>query len=65
MSYTPIQPSLPPQGAEHVTFRSPSETPSLAQPASNPSVVMDVDNSTAVDTVRALLATDFTADKGS
>ena len=65
MSYTPIQPSLPPQGAVHVTFRSPSERPSLAQPASNPSMVIDVDNSSAVDTVRALLATDFTADKGS
>jgi len=65
MSYTPIQPSLPPQGAVHVTFRSPSETPSLAQPTSNPSIVMDVDNPTAIDMVRALLTTDFTADKGS
>ena len=31
----------------------------MSQPASDPSIVMDPDNSVAIDTVRALLSTDF------
>ena len=64
MSYPPIDPSLlPTEGVEHSQFlaQPAGHLPDpLSQPQSNPSVILDIDTSTAIDTVRALLSTDFT-----
>jgi len=64
MSYPPIDPSLlPTEGVEHSQFLAQPvcHLPSpLSQPQSNPSVILDIDTSTAADTVQALLSTDFT-----
>jgi len=40
-----------------------SSSPPPTQPEPDPSVVMDIDNSTAIDTVRGLLATDFSTSR--
>ena len=63
MTFPPIDPAdfrVP--GQSPVLFRKPSNLltgDAMTQPASDPSVVMDPDNSVAIDTVRALLSADF------
>jgi len=69
MSFPPIDPSsFRPHGMDHSSFRAPSSVLDLAplsQPESDPSVVMDIDNSVAIDQVRALLDTDFTESRAA
>ena len=50
-------------GASHSSFRQnldPLTLGPFSQPASDPSIIADIDDSTAIDRVRALLSTDFT-----
>ena len=63
MSFTPIDPnSFQVPGRNSSSFRTSDIHTSvpLTQPESDPSIVMDIDNSTAIDTVRGLLSSDFT-----
>ena len=64
MSYPPIDPSLlPTEGVEHSQFlaQPAGHLPDpLSQPQSNPFVILDIDMSTTIDTVQALLSMDFT-----
>ena len=63
MTFPPIDPSdfrVP--GRSPITFCRPTNLltgENMSQPASDPSVIMDPDNSVAIDTVRALLSADF------
>jgi len=63
MSYPPIDPSLlPPPGVDNSFFlaQPAGEMPDLlSQPEPNPSVMLDINNSTAIGTVRGLLSSDF------
>ena len=70
MSFPPIDPSgFYNPGQSPVTFTLPEggiiSIDPLSQPASDPSVVMDIDESVAIDRVRALLSTDFTSTHAS
>ena len=69
MSFTPLDPdSFRPAGTDHSSFRAPSvvrDMLPLTQPESDPSVVMDIDNSVAIDRVRALLDMDFTESRAA
>ena len=69
MSFTPLDPaSFRPAGTDHSSFRAPSvlhDMLPLTQPESDPSVVMDIDNSVAIDQVRALLDTDFSESRAA
>jgi len=53
MSFPPIDPSsFRPHGMDHSSFRAPSgvlDLTPLSQPESDPSVIMDIDNSVAID----------------
>jgi len=64
MSFPPLNPaSFCPARTDHSTFRAPStilDMAPLTQPESDPSVVIDINNSVAIDQVRALLDMDFT-----
>ena len=63
MSFPPIDPAnfrVP--GQSPVTFRTPANLltgEAMTQPASDPSVILDLDNSVTIDTVRALLSSNF------
>ena len=63
MSYPPINLSLlPSPGVDNFFFlaQPAGEMPNLlSQPEPNPSIVLDIDNSTAIGTVRGLLSSDF------
>jgi len=69
MSFSPLDPDLfRPAGTDHSSFRAPSiihDLLPLSQPASDPSIVMDIDNSVAIDRVRALLDMDFTESRAA
>ena len=70
MSFPPIDPSgFYNPGQSPVTFTLPEggilSVDPLSQPASDPSVVMDIDESVAIDRVRALLSADFTSSRAS
>ena len=69
MSFPPIDPSsFHPHGMDHSSFCAPSgilDLAPLSQPESDPSVVMDIDNSMAIDQVHALLDTDFTESRAT
>jgi len=64
MSFPPLDPdSFRPAGTDHSSFRAPSivlDLTPLSQPESDPSIVMDIDNSVAINCVCALLDVDFT-----
>jgi len=63
MSYIDASDFLPAEISAHTEFTPPpvgKEPDPLSQPESNPSVVMDIDASTAIDLVRTALSTDFT-----
>jgi len=64
MSFTPINPNnLPLDGTAHTAFQALSNSltlPLLTQPKPDPSIVMDIDHSTAIDTICHLLQSDFT-----
>jgi len=69
MSFPPLDPdSFRPVGTDHSSFRAPSSVHDmlpLSQPESNPSIVMDLDNSVAIDRVRALLDMDFSESRAT
>jgi len=69
MSFPPLDPDLfRPVGTDHSSFQAPSvvhDMLPLSQPASDPSIVMDIDNSVAIDRVRALLDMDFTESRAA
>ena len=63
MSHIDASDFLPAEISTHTEFNPPSvgkEPDPLSQPDSDPSVVMDINASTAIDLVRAALSTDFT-----
>jgi len=69
MSFPPLDPDLfRPVGTDHSAFRAPStilDLLPLSQPETDPSIVMDIDNSVAIDRVRALLDMDFTESRAA
>ena len=70
MSFSRIDPSgFYNPGQSPITFTLPEggiiSVDPLSQPASDPSVVMDIDKSVAIDRVRALLGADFTSSRAS
>ena len=70
MSSTPIDPAgFYNPGQSPVVFTLPEggilSIDPLSQPKSDPSVVMDIDDSVAIDHVRALLSADFTSTRAS
>jgi len=63
MSHIDASDFLPAEISTHTKFTPPSvgkEPDPLSQPDSDPSIVMDIDASTAIDLVRAVLSSDFT-----
>jgi len=69
MSFPPLDPdSFCPVGTNHSSFRAPSVLHDLApltQPEPDPSIVMNIDNSVAIDRVCALLDMDFTESRAA
>ena len=70
MSFPPIDPSgFYNPGQSPITFTLPEggilSIDPLSQPTSDPSVVMDIDESVAIDRVHALLSADFTSSRAS
>lgn len=70
MSFPPIDPTgFYNPGQSPVTFTLPEggilSIDPLSQPESDPSVVMDIDDSVAIDRVRALLSANFTSTHAS
>ena len=67
--FPPIEPShFNDPGQSPASFRCPENILSLlplSQPEADPSIVMDIDNSVAIDQVRALLSSDFTNSRAS
>jgi len=64
MSFPPIDPAgFNPPGCNPPAFAVPEDLhtlPVLSQPDTDPSITLDVDDSAAIDRVRAILAADFT-----
>jgi len=67
MSFTPIDPSgfiVPSRNPPEFSIPDDSRSlPSLTQPESDPSIAMDIDDSVAIDRVRAILSSDFTEER--
>jgi len=67
MSFTPIDPSgfvVPSHNPPKFSIPDDSRSlPSLTQPKSDPSIIMDIDNSVAINRVWAILSSDFTEER--